>query len=173
MNRRDERRTVTQEHDVSTKQTEAPEAHIHDKGTEPVTERELRSYTRPESREMAAERTWKPPTAGILEILAGAANFLAGLGTLIGGTFIDDLFSGTASYFASVTGQILGSVLMVLGIISIIGGIMCLRRQRWGMGIAGAITALFPAPAFLLGILALIFVTISRDEFHNTMGEKV
>lgn len=56
----------------------------------------------------------------------------------------------------------LGVPLLVLGIIAIVGGISALRRKSFGLSLAGAICAL---PSQILGILAIIFVALSKREF--------
>jgi hypothetical protein len=58
---------------------------------------------------------------------------------------------------------IVGVPLVVLGIIAIVGGISALRRKNFGLSLAGAICAL---PTKILGILAIIFVSLSKKEFE-------
>jgi hypothetical protein len=57
----------------------------------------------------------------------------------------------------------LGVPLLVLGIIAIVGGVSALRRKSFGLSLAGAICAL---PSQILGILAVIFVALSKKEFE-------
>jgi hypothetical protein len=52
---------------------------------------------------------------------------------------------------------------IILGIVALVGGIYAIRRQSWGMALAGAIAAFLPSS--ILGILAIIFVAISKNEF--------
>jgi hypothetical protein len=58
---------------------------------------------------------------------------------------------------------IVGVPLLVLGIIAIVGGVSALRRKDFGLSLAGAICAL---PSHILGILAIIFVSLSKKEFE-------
>jgi hypothetical protein len=58
---------------------------------------------------------------------------------------------------------IVGVPLLALGIIAIIGGVSALRRKSFGLSLAGAICAL---PSHILGILAIIFVALSKKEFE-------
>jgi hypothetical protein len=58
---------------------------------------------------------------------------------------------------------IVGVPLIVLGIIAIVGGISALRRENFGLSLAGAICAL---PTKILGVLAIIFVSLSKKEFE-------
>jgi hypothetical protein len=61
-------------------------------------------------------------------------------------------------------GGIIGLPWIILGIVSIVGGAFALRRKTWAMALAGAICALM-WPMSLLGILAIVFVAISKQEF--------
>jgi hypothetical protein len=58
---------------------------------------------------------------------------------------------------------ILAVPLLALGIVAIIGGVSALRRKSFGLSLAGAICAL---PSSILGILAVIFVSLSKREFE-------
>jgi amino acid transporter len=58
---------------------------------------------------------------------------------------------------------------LLLGIMSIIGGIFALMRKAWGAALAGAITALYPWGIF--GILAIIFVAMAKQEFSKPSKE--
>jgi len=60
---------------------------------------------------------------------------------------------------------IVGVPLLALGIIAIIGGVSALRRKSFGLSLAGAICAL-PSPSHILGILAVIFVSLAKREFE-------
>jgi hypothetical protein len=57
----------------------------------------------------------------------------------------------------------LGVPLLVLGIVAIVGGVSALRRKSFGLSLAGAICAL---PSQILGILAIIFVSLSKRELE-------
>ena len=58
---------------------------------------------------------------------------------------------------------IVGVPLLALGIVAIVGGVSALRRRNFGLSLAGAICAL---PSSILGILAIIFVSVSKREFE-------
>ncbi|MDH5696764.1 MAG: hypothetical protein OEZ00_09255 [Dehalococcoidia bacterium] len=58
---------------------------------------------------------------------------------------------------------IIGAILLVLGIIAIVGGVSAIRRKSFGLSLAGAICALIPLN--LLGLLAVIFVSLGKREF--------
>jgi len=104
------------------------------------------------------ERTWKPITAGILCIIAGVIEIIVGsVVAALGG------FAG--GFFGMGWMAVIGSPLIVFGVIAIIGGAFALRRRIWGLALAGCICALV-GPWALLGILAVIFVALGKSEFE-------
>ena len=119
------------------------------------------------------ERTWKPTTAGILSIIAGAAGIAGGVlialfGGILGlvsalvGSLGEIAVSGFLGGLGGIIG-VIGAAAIGLGIVAIIGGIFALRRRVWGLALAGAICA--TACMTSLGILAIIFVSMGRREF--------
>jgi len=114
------------------------------------------------------ETTWKPTTAGILTIVAGAFNLIAGIvvTSLVAAcpwTGHMGMMGMTGWWFGAI-----GIPLIVIGIVSIVGGSFALRRKIWGLALAGAICALFPPPVVILGILSIIFIALSQKEFAQT-----
>ena len=111
--------------------------------------------------------TWKPTTAGILSIVAGALNLIAGIiVTSLGAACIGpwtghmEKMEMTGWWFGA-----LGIPLIVIGIVSVIGGIYATKRRLWGLALAGSICAIFPPPIIVLGILSIIFLALSKKEF--------
>ncbi len=107
-------------------------------------------------------KTWKPTTAGILMIIAGITEATIGItGAIISGTI--------AGYTVL---PVLGGIwaftiaLIALGIVAIAGGICSLKRRIWGIALAGSICSLFGI-SFALGILAIIFVSMGKEEFFQ------
>lgn len=136
------------------------------------------------------EKTWKPITAGILTIIAGATGmgrggFMIALGGLVwrsrGLTSrLIDLVSEWLGAFvpgtidipllvANIIGRtatvltIVGIVSLTFGIISLVGGIQAIRRKVWGLALAGSILAI--PSSFILGLLSIIFVSLGKREF--------
>jgi hypothetical protein len=105
------------------------------------------------------EKTWKPTTAGILSIVAGVLNLIVGIALAATDVMLLGPIIGLP-----VLGP-LAAVLIVLGIVSLVGGIFAVQRRIWGMALAGAICALFPPPVIILGILAIVFVAMGKGEF--------
>ena len=104
------------------------------------------------------EKTWKPTTAGILCIIAGCFALIAGLVAGLIGSFIGGLFGLPWP-------GLFGIPSLIFGIIAIVGGIYALRRQVWGLALAGSIFALI-GPWAILGLLAIIFVSLGKGEFE-------
>ena len=102
------------------------------------------------------ERTWKPTTAGILSIIGGIAGIVIGAVATLGISMVSMVIG-----FEWLAG--IGVGLIIMGVIALIGGIYALKRKKWGMALAGAIFALFPIVP--LGILAIIFVAMGKNEF--------
>jgi hypothetical protein len=113
---------------------------------------------------------------GVLSIVAGAFE-------VIGGVIIALLTTGirlwlrlallpshTGDWFERIIPVlptwliILAVPLLALGIVAIVGGVSALRRKSFGLSLAGAICAL---PSIILGILAVIFVSVSKREFET------
>lgn len=125
------------------------------------------------------EKTWKPTTAGILSIVAGAFGAILGivfltLGTITGGLLgvlgvigLPDLSSIILPALGGIIGA-LAAIPLALGIVAIIGGIHALKRRKWGLALAGAICALIASPGFVLGALAIIFVSMGKGEFEQS-----
>jgi hypothetical protein len=112
-------------------------------------------------------RTWKPIAGGILSIVAGVIHLFGWLGV---GIFL----SRANSFFGNDVSDSPGAIiwvfvlpLMILAIVAIVGGIYALLRRVWGLALAGSICAIFSPLTWFLGVIATIFVSISRDEFNH------
>lgn len=73
-------------------------------------------------------------------------------------------FSGIGWFFGIGWLSAIGAPLIVFGIVAIVGGIYALRREVWGLALAGSICALI-GPWGILGVLAIIFVSLGKGEF--------
>ena len=105
-------------------------------------------------------KTWKPTTAGILSIVAGTVSVITGIFVVS----VSELIGMMAGFWGMGA---IGTPALVVGIVAIVGGAFAIRRRIWGMALAGAICALFPPPVIVLGILAIIFVAMGKNEFSN------
>jgi hypothetical protein len=114
--------------------------------------------------------TWMPTTGGILSIIVGAMDLIAslfmGFAACAGSMFMDDYYT-TADYgfISTAFFGFLAFYLLILGLLSLTGGIFAVRRKKWGLALTGAITAFFGGG--ILGILAIIFVAMSKKEFRG------
>jgi hypothetical protein len=107
-------------------------------------------------------KTWKPATAGILTIMAGAFIVWYRSGWLIR------------------TGEAFNLIPVALGLIAIAGGICATRRKVWGLALAGAACAIYPPHPWqdfswtpILGIAALVLLALSRTEFPSSVSGMV
>jgi hypothetical protein len=110
-------------------------------------------------------KTWKPTAAGVLSIIAGAIGIITGIVFAVLGGIIGDII-GTIFGIEWAWLRFLGAPSIVLGIIAIVGGIYALRRRVWGLALAGSICAFVADPLWILGILAIIFVSLGKGEFE-------
>ncbi len=114
-------------------------------------------------------QTWKPTAAGILEIIGGSLQIITGLavvlfsGAVAGGLRPGLPYGGGLGLPIPMIAGV-GLPLLLLGVVAIVGGIFALKRKAWGLALAGGICALFP-PYSLLGILAIVFIALSKEEF--------
>jgi hypothetical protein len=105
---------------------------------------------------------------GVLELIGGGIVVGIGIENIIGGPFwfIPDIpwFPGreiVAGVLPAII-IIVGILILALGAIGVAGGISALNRKSFGLSLAGAICIL---PTVILGILAVIFVSLSKKEF--------
>jgi hypothetical protein len=117
-----------------------------------------------------AIRTWKPIAGGILTIVAGAIHFIGWLGI---GLFLNRALS-LSSFLSRDVPDFSGALIwiftlpfVILAIIAVVGGIFALQRRIWGLALAGGICAIFSPLTWFLGVIATIFVSISKDEFNQ------
>jgi hypothetical protein len=117
------------------------------------------------------KKTWLPPTAGILDIISGSFGLFAGIILLVLGTLGSGLLRlfevGIPEISPAVILALLSAIaipLIIAGILAIVGGIYALQRKMWGLALAGSIAAFFPS--WLLGMAAIIFTALSKNEFE-------
>ena len=122
------------------------------------------------------EKTWKPLVAGILDIVGGSLRVLGAIGVIVGIIFFMPLYTnfgpgpvpGLGRWLVPGVIEIIMIIavvfLLIIGILPIVGGIYSLQRRKWGLALAGSIAAIFGSS--IMGILATIFVALSKDEFE-------
>ena len=116
------------------------------------------------------ERTNKPTTAGILNIITGALGIIWAIMMFIGYCVVSGTCAvpGGIGYIPEfVPGMILGwaVIQLILSVLVLVGGIYALRRKIWGLALAGSIVAILLF--FPLGIPATVFAVQAKDEFEQ------
>lgn len=103
-------------------------------------------------------KTWRPVAAGILSIVTGAFTIWFSCGAIV-------------LHERNLVGLVLG---IAIGVAAVGGGILALQRKYWGLSVAGAACAIYPAHPWgsltwtpALGVLAVVFLTLSRNEFSG------
>ena len=116
------------------------------------------------------DRTWMPITAGIICIVVGAISLIGGFFTaLFAGFFFTSAFIDDPFFF-NLPGLIVWAFALPYLIISgvaVAGGVYALRRRRWGLSLAGSICAILTGWAWILGVVAIVFVIMAKDEFDH------
>jgi len=119
-------------------------------------------------------KTWKPTTAGILNLISGALNVISAIGLIIaivvisGGVFVMQFIPAEDVPFIA---PILSTILVIFLIMTIIqavlpiaGGVFALQRRKWGWALAGSVVAILGM--FPLGVTSTILVSLAKDEFE-------
>lgn len=115
-----------------------------------------------------------PLIAGILLIIAGLLGILTWSAAL---ALESSMIESVLPPDVPITVEQLQSFLTICGIIGCIisvftltGGIVALKRKAWGLAVVGGILGLFTIGPALLGsilsLIGLIFLLISRKDFH-------
>lgn len=98
-----------------------------------------------------------------MPVAGGVLILLASLGYLVGGGLIaaGSTLALVPSLGATALGVGCGVILVVLGLIAFLGGIYALGRKNFKFAIVGGILVI---PS-ILGLIGLILVAVSKDEF--------
>ena len=91
-------------------------------------------------------KKWMPIVAGILEILAGFWMLISTW--VLAGYSEKSLTSWEPHEF------VLPSILIILGLLAVVGGIFALIHRKWRLALAGAI-GIIPLPLITVSILAV------------------
>jgi hypothetical protein len=119
------------------------------------------------------ERTSKPTTAGILNIISGALGILGSFvyllifgfwGGMMGGGYYDGMGYNMMPGFLPGMFMAMGVPTFLIAVLALVGGIFGVRRRYWGWALAGSIGAII---VFLpLGIASTVLTAQSRGEFE-------
>jgi hypothetical protein len=112
-------------------------------------------------------RLWMPVVAGILDIISGFMGLIAGIFLILGPQFIGTLSKmpgfGMRPPLPEVLYPWVGIAVIIIGILSIVGGVYALRVKNWAMALTGSICATLCGR--LLGVPALVFTVLSKNDF--------
>ena len=124
--------------------------------------------------ETPVQKTWRPTTAGILNIISGALSAFSVIAFIIVLTatstwqfFMEFIPPAEFPFIAPLLSAIL-IICLVFSIIEtvfpIVGGVFALQRRKWGWALAGSIISIIGA--FPLGVASTVFVAMAKDEFE-------
>ncbi|MBN2323185.1 MAG: hypothetical protein JXQ30_05580 [Spirochaetes bacterium] len=107
--------------------------------------------------------------AGILNIVSGCLSLLGFL-VLLAGIVITSNALGIPGVdavpdFVSLILTIIAIPTLGIGVVSLVGGIFALQKKSWGLLLAGSIASVISF--FVLGVLAIVFTVIAKDEFDG------
>jgi uncharacterized membrane protein len=111
------------------------------------------------------EKYRKSVDAGIIDIIVGlmitAIGFLGPLALLTGNNAKSQ--PGPGHILLIIFG---GAILFAVGLFTVYGGEMAMKRRRWGLALAASICA----SLVVFGIPSLILTIMSKKEFVNNTG---
>ncbi|MFC1912297.1 hypothetical protein ACFLXG_04000 [Chloroflexota bacterium] len=117
--------------------------------------------------------TWKPITAGILDIVVGVFNIVAMFVVImliaaIGGGLLalGRMAELIPIWISSITQGVVVIIAMTLGVVGVLpllGGIYAIQRKDWRLSLLGSIIAILTVAPF--GITSTILLSLSKDEF--------
>jgi len=105
---------------------------------------------------IAKPQTAKPVIGGILILIAGLGDLVMGLWLAVVGTAFM-----TIPFFPTGMLMTCAIIWIILGLIAMIGGIFAIKREKFGLAIIGGVLTIYT----LLGLIGLILVALSKDEF--------
>ena len=109
----------------------------------------------------AVKKTWLPTVAGILDIVAGGLSLSVLLLFVIGPMIFMPLKAGVFPFNLCLLLMVIPGI--AIEALAIVGGVFAIQRRKWGWALAGSIAAaIIPAP---LGITAIVFIVLSKNEF--------
>ena len=127
-------------------------------------------------RAIEIKTTWKPPVAGIINIIVGIFNLLgifviivilvAISGGMLAISRVADLMPIWLSGFVEGVMIIIAFLLLIFSALPLIGGIYAVQRKNWGWALTGSIVAILSST--ILGIASTVLVSLSKNEFEKS-----
>jgi len=108
------------------------------------------------------EHTAKPIIGGILILIGALAGIIVGVSLI----WLESFLLPLGDYGVDVSGifAVCGIIWILLSLIGLLGGIFAMQRKHFGLAIVGGIFSLLFG-FFIFGLIGLILVAISKDEF--------
>jgi hypothetical protein len=113
---------------------------------------------------------WMPAVGGILNIVAGSISLVAGISCAL---VVAVFFSSSYDYYSGQEFPALSLWLMVfipyviISLLALTGGIFALKRKAWGLCLTASICSLLTLWGWVLGIAAIVFISLSKSEFKQ------
>lgn len=104
----------------------------------------------------AKKQTVMPVLGGVFILIASLGWIVIGAWMAIAGEAFMGITIGTSAILTAC-----GAIMILLGIIALLGGIFAIQRKHFGLAILGGV---FVLPS-ILGLVGLILVAVSHDEF--------
>jgi uncharacterized membrane protein YozB (DUF420 family) len=107
------------------------------------------------------EKSWMTLTSGILDIISGIGMMFVCFWLVVAGS-ITGIVQNVPQWLPGVLFT-LAIILIIVAIVSVIGGVFAIKRKVWGMALAGSIAAFFCF--FIFGIISIVLITLGHNEF--------
>jgi len=111
-----------------------------------------------------------PKLAGLLIIIAGSVGILGGAIMIIMFNILRAYhfeMGDMERYMGNPALWLIFMLYLILNCTAIIGGAMSIKRKAWNMALTGAICSLVTIWGWSLGVISLVFLIISKDEFEK------
>ncbi|MDD4874141.1 MAG: hypothetical protein PHE15_04120 [Dehalococcoidales bacterium] len=114
---------------------------------------------------------WMPVAGGILNIASGligliATAFLVAFSVTLGASIAREVLSSLGFLQIGIPITIIwlfAIPMLIISVVSIIGGVYAVNKRNWGLALAGAMCSIVPSQ--VIGVIAVIFIVISKKEF--------
>lgn len=110
----------------------------------------------------AKKKTVMPLIGGALMIVAAAIELYYGA-LLVGASTAADILPIAGDWVEDIL-VVCGALAIIFGIITLMGGVFAIMRKHFGLAVLGGIFSLLGW--FIPGLIGLILVAISKDEFE-------
>jgi hypothetical protein len=107
---------------------------------------------------MKKKESAMPTVGGILILLGALAEIGVGAAVAFLGAGLFGISLGTSGVLA-----VCGGILLAVGVIALLGAIFAIQRRHFGLAVLGGILSM--GGFFIFGLIGLILVAVSRDEF--------